>query len=206
MTTHTCPIRFARGWLLVAGLAVLVPGAAAGQDGGHDHGAAAPGGALQAPPTVREEHDEIRKALQEATGIAGPVGEAARNVARLLTPHFVREEQIALPPLGVLRRLAEGQMDSGMLALVPLADSLRAELPGMLAEHASIRAAVEVLRQRAAHEGRLHVVELADRLAAHSRMEEEVTYPAAVLVGEVIRQRQHQREMMRMMNHPDAPR
>jgi hypothetical protein len=52
------------------------------------------------PKSIRVEHEEIHSTLAEATKAAGAVGVAARELAQVLHPHFVREEQIALPPLG----------------------------------------------------------------------------------------------------------
>jgi len=45
------------------------------------------------------------------------------------------------------------------------------------------------LRDAAQHAGRADIVEFAQALVQHARTEEEVMYPAAVLVGQVVRQR-----------------
>ena len=107
------------------------------------------------PEAMRVEHAELHEALVEATGAPGGVGGAAREVARVLHPHFVREEEIALPPLGLLEDLARGVVTSDMAAVLPLTDALRAELPQMLEEHVAIRAALQQLAataQEEAHE------------------------------------------------------
>jgi hypothetical protein len=59
----------------------------------------------------------------------------------------------------------------------------------MLEEHVRIRAAVDELRFAAEAEHSPMFLRLADQLALHARSEEEVLYPAAVLVGEVVRAR-----------------
>ena len=109
----------------------------------------------------------------------------------MLHPHFVREEQIALPPLGLLVSLAAGDPLAESIASEALAmtDALRSELPRMLEEHTKIRAAVEKLRLAARAEQATKYEQLADQLALHAQTEEEVFYPAAVLVGDVIRAR-----------------
>ena len=63
----------------------------------HSHGVT-----LEIPESMRIEHGEIHAALERATGVPGRVGEAARALAAVLHPHFEREEEIALPPLGLL--------------------------------------------------------------------------------------------------------
>ncbi|HEU5041712.1 MAG TPA: hypothetical protein VFT84_12855 [Gemmatimonadales bacterium] len=141
------------------------------------------------PASVEAEHQAIHAALEEATRAPGRVGSAARALAEVLHPHFVREEQIALPPLGLLAPLAAGERPPEPARALAMADSLRRELPGMLEEHTHIRAAVEALRAAARAERNAPAEHLADQLALHARTEEEVLYPAAILVGDVIRAR-----------------
>ena len=144
---------------------------------------------VEIPASIRAEHDEIHAALERATREPGPVGEAARPLAKALHSHFVREEEIALPPLGLLAPLARGEFNRGMLDVLPMTDNLRAELPRMLEEHVTIRAATARLDHVARAEGNLVVVRLAEKLALHARSEEEILYPAAVLVGDLVRAR-----------------
>jgi hypothetical protein len=144
---------------------------------------------LRVPESIRAEHEEIHEALVRATKAPGRVGEAARALAAVLHPHFVREEQIALPPLALLAPLARGEATRAMRAVLPMTDSLRAELPRMLEEHGAIRAATLRLGEVARAEGDAAVARLAETLAAHARSEEEVLYPAAVLVGDLVRAR-----------------
>ena len=61
---------------------------------------------FEIPKPLQVEHEELHARLVEATRQPGAVGEAAREVARLLHPHFVREEEFALPPLALLEKLA----------------------------------------------------------------------------------------------------
>lgn len=147
---------------------------------------------IEIPKSVRAEHEAIHAALVEATQAPGRVGAAARELAEILHPHFVREEEIALPPLRLLAALEAGRplpaaIESRALSMT---DSLRAELPRMLEEHKRIRAAVEKLRSTARTEKSPKHERLADQLALHAQTEEEVLYPAAVLVGDIIRARQ----------------
>ena len=141
------------------------------------------------PASMREEHHEIHTALERATLAPGKVGEAARALARVLHPHFVREEEIALPPLGLLAPLARGEFNRTMLDVLPMTDSLRSELPRMLEEHGVIRAATARLEATARAEGNEAVERLAKQLALHALSEEELFYPAAVLVGDIVRAR-----------------
>lgn len=169
---------------VVGAAAVLAPALAApaaAQEHGHGH--------FPIPGSMRLEHAEIHAALERATHAPGRVGDAARELARVLHPHFVREEQIALPPLALLRPLAEGRFDASMAAVLPMTDSLRDELPRMLREHQRIGQAARDLERVAREEEHAEVEELARKLQLHARSEEELFYPAAVLVGELVRAR-----------------
>ena len=152
-----------------------------------------PAASLQIPESIRLEHSSIHTALERAMKEPGAVGAAAADLAKVLHPHFVREEQIALPPLGLLAGLASGVTPSDPREVLEMTDALRRELPGMLQEHAGIRAAVGKLRAAARSARRKEFVRLADDLALHARTEEEVLYPAAVLVGDIVRARQQPR-------------
>lgn len=141
------------------------------------------------PQSLQTEHEEIHEALAEATRTPGRIGAAAKDLAAVLDPHFERENQIALPPLGLLAPLAAGDTPAGLQEALAMTDALRKELPRMLEEHKRIRAATEKLRT-AAREQKASVHEqFAETLAAHAQTEEEILYPAAILVGDIIRAR-----------------
>jgi hypothetical protein len=141
------------------------------------------------PASIQAEHEEIHAELVAATKASGRVGEAAKSLAAVLHPHFVREEHIALPPLGLMAALARGETSTEMRVVLPLTDSLKAELPHMLEEHKAISAATKRLGEVASAEGNTAVVHLAEKLLLHARSEEEVFYPAAILVGDLVRAR-----------------
>ena len=168
------------------GAAAVLAGVLASPAAAQEHGQ---GGTFRVPESMRLEHEEIHGELERATRLPGRVGEAARELARVLHPHFVREEQIALPPLALLRPLSEGKWDPGMRQVLPMTDSLRAELPRMLREHQEIGAAARRLEAVAREDRNARVEELAKKLQLHARSEEELFYPAAVLVGDLVRTR-----------------
>jgi hypothetical protein len=76
-----------------------------------------------------------------------------------------------------------------MADVLSMTDALRRELPQMLEEHKAIRAAVENLRVAARADNAEKYERLADDLALHAQTEEELLYPAAILVGDIIRAR-----------------
>jgi hypothetical protein len=141
---------------------------------------------LQIPAPLKAEHDELHARLVRATQEPGVLGEAAREVARLLHPHFVKEEAFGLPPLGLLSEVALGVVRAEMAEVLVMTRRIKAELPAMFAEHRQIAAALEVLRREARRAGRADLEEFATALQRHAETEERVLYPAAVLLGEYL--------------------
>jgi hypothetical protein len=182
MTTRTALHRTAPLLLLASILSTTRAGSAYPQ-ASHQTGHA------DIPSSIRADHHEVREALQRATKLGGRTGVAARALDAVLQPHFVREEQIALPPLSMLAPLVRSEHARVPGWLLPMTDSLRRELPQMLREHVAIRAATQRLAREARAEGQSAVARLTDELALHALSEEEVLYPAAILVGDLVRAR-----------------
>ena len=139
------------------------------------------------PRPLKLEHEELHEQLRKATKESGSLGAAAKAVAKLMHPHFVKEEEYALPPLGLLPLLAKGKVSPDMAAVLAMTDKLKAELDAILAEHKSIVAALKILAEAAKREDKLEYAEFADKLILHAQTEEEVSYPTAILIGEYLK-------------------
>ena len=142
---------------------------------------------FKVPDVLKDEHEELHAVLSRATREEGALGAAARTVASRLHPHFVKEEEFALPALALLSRLARGDVTPDMAEVLPLTERLERELPGMLEDHRAIVAALEGLRSAASAAGRAEYVKFVDELVRHAQTEEVLQYPAAVLAGRYIR-------------------
>jgi len=144
---------------------------------------------LDIPRPLKIEHEELHEMLRKAAKEPGELGDAAKAVAKLMHPHFVKEEEYALPPLGLLRDLTQGKVTSDMQEVLALTDKLKAEIGRMLDEHKAIIAALEKLSVAAEKAGRMEYVKFAAALILHAQTEEAVSYPAAILVGEYVREK-----------------
>jgi hypothetical protein len=142
---------------------------------------------IEIPKPLKTEHEELHDELRRATKAGGKTGEAAKAVAKLMHPHFIKEEEYALPPLGLLTALSQGRVDASMADVLPMTDKLQAELPTMLAEHRQIVAALASLVDAAKAENKSEVVRFAEKLMLHAQTEEQVSYPTAILIGEFIK-------------------
>jgi hypothetical protein len=142
---------------------------------------------LKVPVSLAKEHQELHAELVRATKAGGRSGVAAQAVAALLHPHFAKEEEFALPPLDLLGDLAAGKLTPAMHDAIALSDRLKRELPRMIKEHKGIVRALEKLASAAKREKKSKIVRSADKLVLHAKTEEQVLYPAAILVGEYLR-------------------
>jgi hypothetical protein len=142
--------------------------------------------ASKIPPSLRAEHAELHAELRQLADEPGQIGVAAREVAALLHPHVAREEQFALPPLGVLLALADGRLTPDMPSALALARKLKSLMPQMLEEHIAIVGALQVLADKGREVDRPDVALLAERVIMHAQVEEEVLYPAAIVIGEYL--------------------
>lgn len=139
------------------------------------------------PSPLKLEHEELHAELANAIKVPDKIGDAAKAVARILHPHFVKEEEFALPPLGLLTFLAEGKISPEMGSVLTMTDKLRVELHQMLEEHKAIVAELRNLIDVAKKEGKMEYASFAEKLILHAQTEEDVLYPAAILIGEYLK-------------------
>lgn len=142
---------------------------------------------LQMPESLRLRHEAFRAEFVKATKDAGKVGDAARAMEKLATAHFQKAKD-AFAPLSLLPRLAAGTVtEEERVEAVKLAEKLRAGLPKSHGEHRELVAGLKKLAEAAKEEGKTDYVRFAERLTWHIQEEEEVLYPAALLVGEYLK-------------------
>ena len=144
---------------------------------------------FEIPRPLKIEHEELHEMLRKATKEPGDIGDSAKAVAEIMHPHFLKEEEYALPPLGLLSDLAQGKIVPEMEEVLVLTDKLKADLNHMLAEHKSIVAALEKLSAAAKEAGKMEYAKFAEALMLHAQTEEEVSYPTSILIGEYVREK-----------------
>ncbi len=142
---------------------------------------------FKTPQSLKLEHEELHSQLAGATKVKGPIGEAAKAVAKIMHPHFLKEEEYALPPLGLLPFLAGGKVSPDMRDVLVMTDRLKADLQEMLEEHKAIVSALKKLSDVAKEENKIEYAQFAEKLMLHAQTEEEVSYPTAILIGEYVK-------------------
>jgi len=139
--------------------------------------------ALQIPDSLKNAHAALHGGLKRAMREPGRTGEAARRIMQIMDGHMLREEKFALRPLGLLKALGRGETPPDLAEAVRMVDGLKREMPQMIAEHRQIAELLRQVAQDAEAEGKPEYVAVAEELIVHAQMEEDVLYPAAMLVG-----------------------
>lgn len=119
----------------------------------------------------------------------GEVGKAAKRVAEVLHPHFERENELALPVIGIARELAEDKTSADYPKALELHDRFKAEYDKMLQEHVEIVKALDELERVAKKAEKPAVVDFTRKLKMHAKTEEDLTYPAVLMAGKLLKQR-----------------
>lgn len=142
---------------------------------------------IEIPSSLKAEHAALHEDLEKFTKLSGKTGMAAKEVAQILHPHFVKEEQFALPPLGLLPELAKGAAIKDMQGVIAMSDKLKKDWQDMLSEHQQIAGSLEKLRKAAQDENHPDVIDFTEKLKLHAKTEEEVLYPTTILIGEYLK-------------------
>lgn len=152
---------------------------------------------LKIPESLELEHEELHEQLYKGIKEGGNIGKAAKAVADILHPHFEKEEEYALPPLGLLcSLLSEEQGKEGGESeitqemknnVIAMTDKLKSDLPRMIEEHNEIVGALNNLIKIAKIENKIEFVQFAEKLKLHAKTEEQVLYPTAILVGKYLK-------------------
>ena len=143
---------------------------------------------LKVPEALRLCHEAFIAEFTRATKEKGTVGDAAREIEKLAEAHFAKAKE-AFPPLALLPLLSEGKVSPQMGKALPMAKRLKASLPQIRREHRELIAGLKKLREAAKEEGQTEYVRFAERLIWHIQEEEEVLYPAVLLVGELVKEK-----------------
>ena len=74
-----------------------------------------------------------------------------------------------------------------MEAVLGLTQKLENDLPHMLDEHRQIVTVLDKLKLAASEENKLEYIEFAEKLKLHAQTEEDIMYPAAILIGKYVK-------------------
>jgi hypothetical protein len=151
---------------------------------------------LEIPEALRLREEAICSGLKEGIKAGGATGEAAELLEAILLPHLAKESVGVLQPLGLLLRLARGDVSSEMAGVLPQIGQLKNDLHELQVEHATILSAIKRFVAAAREEGKSKHARFAKRLLFRAWLDESVFTPLAILIGEYLEER---------LNHKEPP-
>lgn len=142
---------------------------------------------LTKPSSLEREHEEVHKTLATIVESSGNTAAVAKQVRTLMQPHFEKEEQLSIPVLGALLPYVEGTLSpEAKNQAIEIANMFKQEYKNMLNEHKQIVVALNNLSKTASMEDRLDALAFIEQLKAHAMNEEQVTYPATIVIGDLL--------------------
>lgn len=139
------------------------------------------------PSSILEEHTDLLKEIRRFALLDDSTGRAALRLEELMIYHFREEEDYILPPLGLLPELSKGNITVQKDSIILLTEKFKSRSDLMLAEHQMILASLQEMKQAANRENHPAVDELEKALTRHAIIEEQILFPAAILVGEFLK-------------------
>lgn len=140
---------------------------------------------LVSPSSLKEEHNEIMTSLRDFAALPSATGKAVAELLDVLEPHFEKEETLAMPVLGSIPELVSGDRVTDLREIAESQGALLQEYDKMFEEHAELKKFIVRAQKAARRERHEEVVEFLSALTHHTRVEEQVLYPAALLAGTV---------------------
>lgn len=149
---------------------------------------------LQVPQSIRFQHQQIISRLEHFATRKGYEAAAAQKAATFLKEHYAKEEEFVLPPLGLLPRLATGEVSKDMESAIAMADRTKSALNDFQNDHIKITSLMNELIAAGRKKKDGELVRLATRVAAQSLNDIEVAQPTTILIGDYLRQRLARRD------------
>jgi len=135
------------------------------------------------PTSIKNDHENLLQKIRECSLFQDSTGALAKKLSGLMQNHFQEEEDYVLPPLGLLPSLSLGNLPSEKKDIMMLIRKFKSQAAHMSAEHQLIKALMDELKVAAEKDNHPEVHLLAGELVQHATMEEEVLYPAVILIG-----------------------
>lgn len=146
-------------------------------------------GKPEVPSSIKQEHEYLVDQVHSFILFQDSTGLVALKLDSLMQHHFQEEEDFVLPPLGQLPSLASGEIPKHSSEVIQLTEKLKSQLTHMNVEHQLIKAYLGELTQAAKHDNHPEIIEFEKQVHQHATTEEEVFFPAAILVGAYLKLR-----------------
>ena len=141
------------------------------------------------PSSIKNEHDSLLARLHVITLFQDSTGIVAIKLLEMMEHHFREEENFVFPPLVLLPSLASGEIHEKSEEVIQLTEKLKSQLTHMSVEHQLIKTHMRELGQAATKDNHAEIITFIHDVHKHATIEEEIYFPAAILVGEYLKLR-----------------
>lgn len=138
------------------------------------------------PSSIKDDHAALMASIKQLTTIDDSSGRVAIKLLELMQHHFKEEEDNVLPALGLLPFLASGQLPGQIQEFKPLADQLNVKIFHLEIEHQLIKAHIDELMKVSSSEQKAGIEQLESALMVHAKTEEEIFFPAAIVIAKFL--------------------
>lgn len=142
---------------------------------------------LKIPKALKTGHEILFRELETLIDLGGHIGEKAKVLNDVMAPHFKKEEMYALPPLGLLLTLSEGNWELDTNEAIKMSEMLESKLSELNKEHGNILKVLNDLKHVAKEENNNKAKQFVKDLMLHIDIEDQVLYPATILVGNYLK-------------------
>ena len=144
-------------------------------------------GKPEVPSSIKKTHVYLLERIHEMTLYKDNSSLMAIKIEDLMLHHFKEEEDLILPLLGLLPTLANDKIPEQNKDIIFLSENIKTQLSHMSAEHQLIHAYIDELKQDATAENLPDILEFEKEVIHHATSEEEVFFPASILIGEYLK-------------------
>lgn len=142
------------------------------------------------PKAIQHGHENLCSELEAIINEGGEIGKKAKILNEVMIPHFEKEEKYALPPLGLLLELSEGRWEIDKEEAIKMADNLHIKLAEMNQDHTKILKFLQELKYVSEAENNFQAKYFVRSLTLHIELEDQVLYPATILIGNYLKKMQ----------------
>lgn len=135
------------------------------------------------PIAINHSHSNLCLELKIITNNHPHLKTEIQTFNKVMRDHFKKEEKYALPPLGLLLDLSEGKWELEEDAIVKMTKSLYLHLVELKQEHENIYKHMQDLNSIAEEENNSDLKRFIKNLEIHMELEDQVLYPASMLIG-----------------------
>lgn len=139
------------------------------------------------PLSIQHGHEYLSDELKKVMAQGGEIKNKAEILSEYMKKHFIKEEEYALPPLGLLLALSEGGWDIDPAEAIKMSDTFQEKFDEMKQEHENISKLINDLEIVAEKENNHAAKRFIKNLNLHVELEDQVLYPATLLIGNYLK-------------------